>query len=322
MTLPHFNPFDSVAVPVLQPLPLEFYRRAGVEVWMLRLDQVHPQVSGNKWYKLKYALQNLMERGERRVLTFGGAYSNHVHALAFAGKALGIETIGVIRGEPAYAANPTLSDARAWGMQLEFVDRATYRNKQDSAFEQQLRTRLGDFGVIAEGGFGPLGLAGCREIFAGLDGVAGFDLICVAAGTGGTMAGLIATRPASSRLLGFSALKGGEFLYADIAALLHQAGETDPGGWALQLDAHGGGYARTSPLLAAFMAVFQHKTGVALDPVYTGKMVLRFNQMVEQGEVAAGSRVLLIHTGGLQGLRGMEKTLYDQGSAYRGGLPL
>jgi 1-aminocyclopropane-1-carboxylate deaminase len=322
MTQSHFNPFGSVAVPVLHPLQLELYRRAGVNVWMLRLDQVHPQVSGNKWYKLKYALQDLIARGEGRVLTFGGAYSNHVHALAFAGQALGIETIGVIRGEPAYAANPTLSDARAWGMQLEFVDRATYRNRQDPAFEQQLRSRLGNFGLIAEGGFGPLGLAGCREIFAGLDGVADFDLICVAAGTGGTMAGLIAGKSASSRLLGFSALKGGDFLYANIAALLQLAGEDDPGGWGLQLDAHGGGYARTSPLLAAFMAAFQHQTGVALDPVYTGKMVLRFNQIVAQGEVAVGSRVLLIHTGGLQGLRGMEKTLYDQGSAYRGGLPL
>jgi 1-aminocyclopropane-1-carboxylate deaminase len=322
MTQSHFNPFGSVAVPVLHPLQLELYRRAGVNVWMLRLDQVHPQVSGNKWYKLKYALQDLIARGEGRVLTFGGAYSNHVHALAFAGQALGIETIGVIRGEPVYAANPTLSDARAWGMQLEFVDRATYRNRQDPAFEQQLRSRLGNFGLIAEGGFGPLGLAGCREIFAGLDGVADFDLICVAAGTGGTMAGLIAGKSASSRLLGFSALKGGDFLYANIAALLQLAGEDDPGGWALQLDAHGGGYARTSPLLAAFMAAFQHQTGVALDPVYTAKMVLRFNQMVAQGEVVAGSRVLLIHTGGLQGLRGMEKTLYDQGSAYRGGLPL
>lgn len=317
-----FNPFDSAARPALQLLQLDLYRRAGIEVWMLRLDKVHPLISGNKWYKLKYTLQELVRRGEKRVLTFGGAYSNHVHALAFAGQAMGIETIGVIRGEPAYAANPTLSDARGWGMQLEFVDRATYRSRRDPDFELQLHKRFGDFGLVAEGGFGPLGLLGCREIIAGLDGVAEFDLIGVAAGTGGTLAGLLAAKPVASRLLGFSALKGADFLRQDITALLQQAGEADPGGWALQLDAHCGGYARTTPLLAAFMAAFRQKTGVTLDPVYTGKMLLRFNQMVTDGEVAPGSRVLLIHTGGLQGLRGMEKTLYDQEHAHRGGLPL
>ncbi|UTW13780.1 1-aminocyclopropane-1-carboxylate deaminase/D-cysteine desulfhydrase [Marinobacterium rhizophilum] len=317
-----FNPFESAPQVPLQPLELDLYSRAGVDVWLLRLDLAHSRISGNKWYKLKYTLQDLVERGERRVLTFGGAYSNHVHALAFAGQAMGIETIGVIRGEPAYASNPTLSDASAWGMQLEFVDRVTYRNKQDGAFRRQLRRRFGRFGLIAEGGFGALGLAGCREILAGLQGVPAFDLVCAAVGTGGTLAGLIASCPQNTRVLGFSALKGGAFLQADIAGLLQQAGVMDSGSWKLQLDAHCGGYGRISPLLAAFMPAFTHKTGVVLDPVYTGKMLLRFNQLVADGEVRAGSRVLLIHTGGLQGLRGMEKTLYDQGHAYRGGLPL
>lgn len=314
------SPFDFAAAPALQQLHLDLYRRTGVEIWMLRLDAVHPLISGNKWYKLKYALRDVA--GLRRVLTFGGAFSNHVHALAFAGHAMGIETIGVIRGEPAYALNPTLSDARAWGMQLEFVDRATYRNKDDSAYQLRLQRRFGDFRLIAEGGFGPLGLVGCREILGDLGAAADFDLICVAVGTGGTLAGLIASRPENSCLLGFPALKGGDFLYRDIAQLLVRSGVDDPGGWGLQLDGHCGGYARVSPLLSAFMAQFRRATGVALDPIYTAKMVLRFNQMVAAGEVAAGSRVLLIHTGGLQGLRGMEKTLYDQQHAYNGGLPL
>ncbi len=317
-----FNPFDYSPAAVLQPLSLDLYRRSGVDVWMLRLDLVHARISGNKWYKLKYALQDLVERGERRVLTFGGAYSNHVHALAFAGQAMGLDTIGVIRGEPAYASNPTLSDARAWGMQLEFVDRAAYRNRQDEAFQLQLQRRFGCFGLIAEGGFGPLALKGCREILVGLEGQGEFDLVCAAVGTGGTLAGLIVSRPENTRILGFSALKGGDFLYGDIAGLLQSAAEVDRGGWKLQLDAHCGGYGRISPLLAAFIEAFREATGVGLDPVYTGKMLLRFNQMVADGEIRAGSRVLLIHTGGLQGLRGMEKTLYDQGHAYRGGLPL
>ncbi len=300
-------PFALSNPPHLQQLHLDIYRRARVEVWLLRLDAIHPHISGNKWFKLKYVLQNLIQQGQRSVLTFGGAYSNHIHALAYAGHTLGLETVGVIRGEPSSAANPTLADAQRWGMRLHFVDRATYRRRDDPDFLQQLHQRFTDFRIIAEGGFGPLALAGCRDILQQPGTSLRFDLICTAVGTGATLAGLIAARPAHSTLLGFVALKGGAFLYEDIKRLLVQSQAPDPGGWQLKLDAHCGGYAKVTPKLAAFMAAFERATGVALDPVYTGKMLLNFNQMVAAGEVAVGSRVLLIHSGGCRGLEEWKK---------------
>lgn len=315
---------DSSPPAVLQQLTLELYRRTGVEVWLLRLDRLHALISGNKGFKLKYALADAASSGLQRIVSFGGAFSNHIHALAYAGYERGIETIGVIRGEPEYAKNPTLSDAAGWGMRLYFVDRATYRQKSQADFLRQLEDRFGTFYLIPEGGCGPLATRGCSEI---LDWVPasrreGFDLIGAPVGTGGTLSGLIASKPARSRVLGYPVLKGADFLYRDIRQQLALAGVADPGGWELQLDAHGGGYGRVSSQLAAFIAALDRETGIALDPVYTGKMLLRFNQQVVQGEIRAGSRVLLLHTGGLQGLRGMAKTLYDRRQAFQGALPL
>ncbi|MFC6668852.1 1-aminocyclopropane-1-carboxylate deaminase/D-cysteine desulfhydrase [Marinobacterium aestuariivivens] len=314
----------SLSPPLLQKLQLELYRRSRVEVWLLRLDTLHPQVSGNKGFKLKYALEEAQACGAARILSFGGAFSNHIHALAFAGFARGIDTIGVIRGESDYAGNPTLSDAASWGMRLHFVDRATYRRKAQQAFLSHLEGLFGPCYLIAEGGCGPLATRGCREILGQVpaEQLARFDLIAVAVGTGGTLSGLIASRPAHCRLLGFPVLKGAEFLFRDIRSQLADAGIADPGGWHLQLDAHGGGYGCVTTQLAAFLAAFERETGILLDPVYTGKMLLRFNQQVADGDVPAGSRVLLIHTGGLQGLRGMAKTLYDRRLAFQGALPL
>ncbi|NVK41968.1 MAG: pyridoxal-phosphate dependent enzyme [Oceanospirillaceae bacterium] len=308
----------------LQPLPLRLYRRAGIEVSLLRLDELHPQVSGNKLFKLSYNLAAAVAAGHRRVLSFGGAFSNHLHALAYAGRALGLETIGVVRGEPAYADNPTLRDASEWGMHLHFVDRQAYRHKTSEQFLTALRARFGDFFLIGEGGRGELALKGCGQILEclGPDVLARTDLIGLAVGTGSTLAGLISARPGHCRLLGFPVLKGAEFLYSDVRDQLQQAGVSDPGGWRLCLDAHEGGYGRVSPQLAAFVPSFERETGILLDPVYTGKMLLGFNRLVAAGGVPAGTAVVLVHTGGMQGVRGMAKTLYDLRSAFCGALPL
>lgn len=294
-------------VPVVTAELVDF-QTAGIRLDLLRLDSVHPMVSGNKWFKLKYALEAVLRSDCPRVLSFGGAWSNHIHALAYAGWERGIETVAVIRGERPSRLSDTLLDAQRWGMSLEFVSREQYRNKYDEDFLQSLRARYGDFHMLPEGGSGEWVVAGCREILTFCD-VADYDLICCACGTGGTLAGLIAGKPEGVSVLGVPVLKGGEFLYQDIRSLLSRAGVDDPGGWELDLEGHEGGYAKITPALALSMRGFFEATGVELEPVYTGKAFLALQRRVNAGKLARGSRVLLIHTGGMQGLRGMQETL-------------
>ncbi|RTE64594.1 pyridoxal-phosphate dependent enzyme [Amphritea opalescens] len=301
--LPVANPVIPIDV-----IELPEFQQAGVQLELLRLDLVHPLVSGNKWFKLKYALQAFQASDCQLLLSFGGAWSNHIHALAYAGFEQGIETVGVIRGERPAKLSPTLVDAERWGMQLEFVTRAQYRDKTDAVFMSGLREKYGEFYALPEGGAGEWVIAGCREILSLFD-AAAYDLICCACGTGGTLAGLIAGKPADVSLLGVSALKGGEFLYADIRGLLTAAQIDDPGGWSLALDCHEGGYAKVSSRLATVMQHFTEHSGIRLEPVYTGKALLALLQKMERGEFARGARVMLIHTGGMQGLRGMEAAL-------------
>ncbi|WP_299196466.1 pyridoxal-phosphate dependent enzyme [uncultured Amphritea sp.] len=284
------------------------FKQAGVQLDLLRLDLVHPLISGNKWFKLKYAVEAVMASDCHRVLSFGGAWSNHIHALAYAGYEQGIETIGVIRGERPVRLSATLLDAERWGMTLEFVSRAQYRNKNEADFLAQLRDKYGSFHCLPEGGSGEWVVAGCREIFS-LFNADQYDLICCACGTGGTLAGLIAAKPDGVELLGVSVLKGGEFLYEDIRNLLADSGVVDPDGWSLTLDCHEGGYARVSTELAVAMRHFTELSGIGLEPVYTGKAFLALQRKLKRGELPPGTRVMLIHTGGMQGLRGMQGLL-------------
>ncbi|WP_372598240.1 1-aminocyclopropane-1-carboxylate deaminase/D-cysteine desulfhydrase [Amphritea sp.] len=298
---------QSPHVPVTT-VDLPAFKKAGVHLDLLRLDLVHPLISGNKWFKLKYALEAVRASDCHRVLSFGGAWSNHIHALSNAGYEQGLETIGVIRGERPAQLSQTLVDAAGWGMALEFVSRAQYRNKSDQQFIARLHDKYGDFHCLPEGGSGEWVVAGCREILS-LFNAADYQLICCACGTGGTLAGLIADKPEGVDLLGVPVLKGGEFLYQDIRRLLAQAGVNDPGGWTLELDSHEGGYARVSVELALAMKCFTEYSGIGLEPVYSGKAFLALQRKLLRGELRPGSRVMLIHTGGMQGLRGMEDIL-------------
>lgn len=306
----NINESPSFLNPEVPVVPVEHpdFKKAGVALDLLRLDRVHPLISGNKWFKLKYALEAIQRSECQRILSFGGAWSNHIHALAFAGKERGIETIAVIRGERPSSLSDTLVDAQNWGMSLEFVSREQYRNKNDEPFLQQLRIKYGDFHLLPEGGSGEWVIAGCREILSLCD-VSDYDVVCCACGTGGTLAGLVAGKPEWLRILGVPALKGGGFLYQDIRRLLQQSGVEDPGGWELDLDGHEGGYAKVTPELAESMRGFFESTGIELEPVYTGKAFLALQRKVTQGKLTRGCRVLLIHTGGMQGLRGMRETL-------------
>jgi 1-aminocyclopropane-1-carboxylate deaminase len=246
---------------------------------MLRLDLLHPEVSGNKWFKLKY---NLAAAGKRTILTFGGAYSNHIAATAAACKLAGLQAIGIIRGEKPATLSHTLQQAIADGMQLEFISREAYRQKDT--------TNYPDAYIIPEGGNNEAGARGCREILSLAD-TSSFTHILCATGTGTTLAGLISSALPHQQVLGYVVLKGAEYLKEQVALL------TQGTNWQLVHNYHGGGYARTSPELISFINNFYRETQIPLDVVYTGKLVWGFSQ----SHFPPGSKILLIHTGGLQG---------------------
>ena len=274
-----------------------------VQLFMKREDAIHNVVSGNKFRKLKYNLQEAKNLGHNTLLTFGGAYSNHIAAVASAGKLLGFKTIGVIRGEELNTSltdNSTLHYAQQCGMQFKFVTREVYRIKTNSEFIEDLKTAFGDFYMIPEGGTNALAVKGCEEILTEAD--MDFDYICCAVGTGGTMAGLINCSKPSQQLLGFPALKG-DFLQQDISKF---ATKTN---WKLITDYHFGGYAKINGALVAFINDFKQQFHVPLDPVYTGKMMYGILDLINQGYFKKGTKILAIHTGGLQGITGMNTVL-------------
>ncbi|WP_410210900.1 1-aminocyclopropane-1-carboxylate deaminase/D-cysteine desulfhydrase [Aquirhabdus sp.] len=272
------------------------YRPHHIQLHLKREDLLHPTISGNKFRKLKYNLIEAREQGHTTLLTFGGAYSNHIAAVATAGQEYGFQTIGIIRGEELIdkiADNPTLAQALANGMQLHFVSRTDYRRKTDTNFLENLRTQMGDFYLIPEGGTNQLAVQGCEEILTEQD-RADFDVICCAVGTGGTIAGIINSSGDQQKVLGFPALKG-DFLFDEIKQW------TTRTNWDLCLDYHFGGYAKTTPELLTFIHDFQRQTQIELEPIYTGKMLFGIFDLIERCYFPAHSKILAIHTGGLQG---------------------
>ncbi len=284
------------------------YKEMGVELSVLREDKIHPVISGNKWRKLKYNLEEARRLGHDTLLSFGGAFSNHIAALAEAAREHGFKSIGVIRGEELKVLNPTLERAQACGMQLHFVDRESYRRKAEPEFLNTLTKELGAFMMIPEGGSNDLGVKGCEEIL--FDQTEGFQVICSAVGTGATLAGLIKTAKEHQKVLGFPALKNTGFLEEDIAGFL---GEGVPSSWELVSDYHFGGYAKVNDTLIAFINQFHEKHGIPLDPIYTGKMFFGIHEMITTGAFPAGTKILAVHTGGLQGIKGINKRLQHKG---------
>ena len=300
------NPFqnaDSV-LPPIQPLLLPATR--GIHLSVLRTDLIHPQISGNKWYKLKYNLLAAREQGFSRVISFGGAFSNHIHALAWAGRSMGIETVGVIRGEPEYAGNPTLQDCQRWGMKLHFVDRKTYRQRNDVDFLQQLPEMTGPGFVVPEGGSNALAVKGVAELASALCRRGAVpDYLMLAAGTGGTTAGFAAGLDEGIQVLAVPVLKQGERLKSEIAELLSAAGVADRHNWMLDLNGHFGGYGRVSPQVMDCLERFGSHWKLPLDPIYTAKLMLRLEQLLADDYFPPDSDVMVVHTGGLQGTRGL-----------------
>jgi 1-aminocyclopropane-1-carboxylate deaminase/D-cysteine desulfhydrase-like pyridoxal-dependent ACC family enzyme len=275
---------------------------AGVKLLIKREDLNHPYVSGNKWWKLKYNLEEAVRSGHDTILTFGGAYSNHIYATAAATKEFGINSIGIIRGEETTPINPTLTFANQAGMRLAYVTREEYKKKDSPSFLTKLRNQFGNFYLIPEGGTNTLAVRGVEE-FAGILLGNSFDYLCVPAGTGGTMAGLIKGVKGQRKVIGYSVLKNGEFLVNDVGRLL---GRTDAvhDHWEIQTSYHHGGYAKVSSELLSFLKDFERQHNIPLDPVYTAKMMWGILQDIKQGRFDRNSVVLAIHTGGLQGAKG------------------
>ncbi|QLH68625.1 1-aminocyclopropane-1-carboxylate deaminase/D-cysteine desulfhydrase [Aeromonas veronii] len=273
----------------------------GVELWCKRDDLIHPAISGNKWRKLKYHLQHAKEHGKRHLLSFGGAYSNHIHALAAAGCQSGLRTTGIIRGEYDAVSNSTLRDSLRWGMDLVFVDRQSYRRRQDPDWLAQFDAP--DTLIVPEGGSSPLAIPGVAELV----GEVPFspDLWVLPCASGGTLAGLIAGKQDREQILAIAVLKGGGFI-ADEVCRLHPAAANIPG-WRIALDHHDGGYAKFSPALWQWVQDFSTDTGLPLEPIYSGKAMWGLFRELAAGRIATGSKIVFIHTGGMQGLAGLRE---------------
>jgi 1-aminocyclopropane-1-carboxylate deaminase len=277
-----------------------------ISVQIKREDLIHPFVSGNKFRKLKYNLLQAKEEQQETLLTFGGAFSNHIAAVAFAGKEKGFKTIGIIRGDELrdkISENPTLQFAENCGMQFEFVSRENYRLKQEISFLEDLKEKFGNFYLIPEGGTNGLAIKGCEEILTDED--AEFDYICCSIGTGGTICGIINSILPHQKVLGFPALKG-DFLKEEIRNIVKNDN------WELLTDYHFGGYGKVNIELIAFINQFFAENNIPLDPIYTGKMVFGVIDLIDKGYFPAKSKVLLIHTGGIQGIQGMNMKLRNK----------
>jgi 1-aminocyclopropane-1-carboxylate deaminase/D-cysteine desulfhydrase-like pyridoxal-dependent ACC family enzyme len=282
----------------IQPLPGAPQCPGKVEVALLRLDRLHPDVSGNKWFKLKYNLEAARRQGAGTVLTFGGAWSNHIASTAAICHLLSLKSIGIIRGEEPRSWSATLSRAKGHGMELHFISREQYREKDDPAFIKQLLSTHGNPYIIPEGGNNALGLKGCGEILS-ICNVDGYTHICCPVGTATTLCGLISTAEASQHVVGFSALKDADYLKAAIENRLQPYRPHCL--WELITDYHFGGIAKKNDVLLRFMKDFSDRYSTPLDFVYTAKMMYGITDLVKKGYFTAGSRILAIHTGGLQG---------------------
>lgn len=286
--------------PILQQINDPLLDQKGVTLFIKREDLIHPFVSGNKWRKLKYNLIEAKDKGVNTLLTFGGAYSNHIYATAAAANESGLKSIGVIRGEELASKplNKTLRFAQEQGMNLKFVSREKYRQKASSSFLDELEKEFGGFYLLPEGGTNELAIKGCEEIVD--NEIKAFDVICTCVGTGGTISGIITAAHPAQKVIGFSALKGG-FLKDEVENLLYDYHQRTYDNWAIEEGYHFGGYAKSNQELISFIDDFEANHQIPLEPVYTGKMMFGLFDLIKKNVFKKGIIIVAIHTGGLQG---------------------
>lgn len=275
-----------------------------IKVYVKRLDLIHPHITGNKWYKLKYNLAKALADGYDKLLTFGGAFSNHIYSTAAAGKEAGLKTIGIIRGEEHLPLNPTLSFTDSMGMELHYKSRSIFRKIHTGEYFDEIKNEFGHVYILPEGGSNELAVKGCAQIPGTID--REFDYLCTPCGTGGTISGLIAGSRKGIATIGFPVLKGGEFLEEDIKKLLSLAGSDNSAYWKLFTDYHFGGYAKLKFQLVEFKGWFEERNNIPLDYIYTCKMFYGINDLLKKGYFNKGTIVMALHTGGLQGNAGMQ----------------
>ncbi|MFM1858438.1 MAG: hypothetical protein RLZ05_1498 [Bacteroidota bacterium] len=279
----------------IDPIVLDVLSAQGLIAEVLRLDKVHPVISGNKWFKLQFYLQEAVQSNKKHILTYGGPWSNHLVATAAACKELGLQCTGVVRGESPKQFTPTLQEAASRGMKLEFISRAEY-----SIQKIKYSSTQSDQFIIPEGGYGKLGVMGAATIYSLLKGNSYTHILC-AVGTGTMLAGLLSMAPKSCQCVGIPILNGAKAL--EEAIQLQTA--SDKENWKLETGFEWGGYAKHPPQLIEFMNSFFNKTNIPTDIVYTGKLFYAFTQLVEKNYFEKNSRILLIHSGGLQGNRSL-----------------
>lgn len=300
--------FNTIIKTKNQQIFLPILKEKKIELFIKREDLIHPFVSGNKFRKLKYNLQEAKKLKKNALLTFGGAFSNHILAIAVAGKLAGFKTFGIIRGdelgknlEETLKENATLREAHKNGMKFQFVSREQYRQKSSFGFVEKMKNKWGDFYLIPEGGTNYLAVKGCEEILTKED--QQFNYICAAVGTGGTISGLIKSLKKDQKVIGFPALKG-NFLSEEIKKYTIKNDN-----WSLIKDYHFGGYAKFNDHLVDFINTFKEETSILLDPIYTGKMLFGILDLIRKEHFSEGTKILAIHTGGIQGIEGVNQKL-------------
>lgn len=289
--------FDT-STCVIQQLKSERFLKKGVAVAVLRIDKIHAIVSGNKLFKLHYFLKETMASSHKTVVTFGGAYSNHLAATAFACNALGLKSVGIVRGEAAATLSPTLQQCIAWGMQLKFVSREQYRAQSAVAFITQLKNELGDCCIIPEGGYHAMGAYGAALMMEQFD-KEKYSHVCTAVGTATTLAGLALGCTDEQQVVGYSVLKGMTDINERLFYLTNDNEKLQQ--VAIRDDYHFGGYAKKNDALLNFMNACWQQHQLPLDFVYTAKMLYGIVEDIDKGFYPPGSSILCIHTGGLQG---------------------
>jgi len=298
---------------VLLPSPVQriapgWTEKYAIDLFVKRDDLIHPFVSGNKWRKLAGVIEQMQAGRYDSLLTFGGAFSNHIHATASAGSIFDFRTVGFIRGESDYATNFTLSESQRLGMRLEFVDRATYRQKTDPEFLASLALKHPKSLIIPEGGSGELAYQGLHTLAVELiSDVPGPAHWIVPVGSAGTFAGLVAAAPANVTVHGISVLKDGGYLREAIAQALGTGESTPICRYHLHTKFGGAGYAKFDSQLIEFMTQYWIETGIRLEPIYSGKAMSAINQLVQQQAFEPGTKLVFIHTGGMQGLHGLKQ---------------
>lgn len=279
--------------PLIQEIQDDSFKSKKLQLFVLRLDLLHEYISGNKWYKLKYNLEEAQKQGKMTLLTFGGAYSNHIIATAAAAKEFGFSSIGIIRGDELKEPNERLLFAQEMGMKLLYVSRELYRDKEKLMKYVNEAVNTNETYILPEGGSNQLAVKGCREILNNID--IPYDIVCCACGTGTTLAGIALSLKRDTAAIGFSSLKGGAFLEKEVENYIGKGLHN----WSIETNYHFGGYAKSTSELIDFIKGFNHSHKIELENVYTGKMMYGIFDLASKNRFIPGSRILAVHSGGV-----------------------